>query len=248
MSNKNYESIEAINSELEKGIDEMDTELIDRMIDETLKCNYKKPSKIKIYKMSNKIIKNIRNENKKISTFKYAVAVHLVIVILIISSVVFVSANKDFFEDGYQWLKNKLICSSVDENSIAAKRARDVLNSDAYSLPKSIPSEFVVTNYYIYERDEECSDICIDMANSGYYLNFIISEYPVTETSVQTPVMDTDLKEQMLIDDLTISVFEFDDSYSVYYSCANLTYQISTNMTYDEFVFILKSITKQNKQ
>ena len=51
MSNKNYESIEAINSELEKGIDEMDTELIDRMIDETLKCNYKKPSKIKIYKI-----------------------------------------------------------------------------------------------------------------------------------------------------------------------------------------------------
>ena len=81
------------------------------------------------------------------------------------------------------------------------------------------------------------------MIGNQQSMNFIISDYTNSDAvSATIPSVNTNLRTQLQVGDITVSVFNIDEAYTAYYICGNTAYQISGNMPYDDFIDILKSI------
>lgn len=249
MDDKRYQ----INNEIDKPLSDMDVDLIDAQVNELFEKSGVdiKITQKEIHKQTASIIRKSKKQqitpNKSVPTKRLTICVA---VILIIALSLAVSAKTSLIADGIKWIHNKFnLCTGVtsdnetETSDSVKKQIEDFFNNDAYKLPRNIPNAFVATNYYKNERSAECTDICFQMVGNNQNLSFIISNYSNAEAiSATAPSIDAELCTQFQVENITISVFNIDKTYTAYYISGTTVYQISGNMPYDDFVDILKTI------
>ena len=242
-----------INNEIDKPLSDMDVDLIDAQVNELFEKSDVdiKITQKEIRKQTASIIRKSKKQqitpNKSVPTKRLTICVA---VILIIALSLAVSAKTSLIADGIKWIHNKFnLCTGVtsdnetETSNSVKKQIEDFFNNDAYKLPRNIPNAFVATNYYKNERSAECTDICFQMVGNNQNLSFIISDYNNAEAiSATAPSIDAELCTQFQVENITISVFNIDKTYTAYYISGTTVYQISGIMPYDDFVDILKTI------
>lgn len=246
MNNRSEKQLlEEINNEIDRSPNDMDIKSIEKKIDDYLGSEAPKISKTDSAKMADKIFAQHQRAKKKSKTHYPNKASIIIAVALFLSLTVIASANHSFIADGIRWVKEKInICMSEVPLDNETKQQADILMSQ-YKLPQNIPSGYIPKNYYVYQRSDECVDLCLEYIDEGRYLNFIISKYSNSDLAgIETPINSTEFKEQLIVDDIRITVCCIDEIYTAYYTYENCTYQITCNMSYDEFVNILNSIKK----
>lgn len=238
-----------INREIDKPMDGLNPDWIESQVDELFsEEGYTvKISKREIRKSANSIIRQGKNKESKrtYSLFSKRLATCMAVVI-IVGLTIAVSANTSFIADGIKWLNDKFnIYTEVpsDSDSKFSDDINNLFNNNVYKLPRSIPDTFSATDFYTNQRSKECTDICFQMIGNQQSMNFIISDYTNSDAvSATIPSVNTNLRTQLQVGDITVSVFNIDEAYTAYYICGNTAYQISGNMPYDDFIDILKSI------
>lgn len=253
MKNENKDYIlEEINNEIDRPANEVEVESVEKMIDLYLESAVPKISDNDAKKTADTIIAQYHIKGTTApSHYSKRIAI-IVVAALLFTSVVVASASHYRITDGIRWVCEKLnICTSepTSDSSLLlqeAKQQSDILLADKnYKLPQSIPSNFIPKSYYNNQRSNECTDLCLEYVSDGAYINIIISQYSSRNTSgIEIPNEHTEVKEQINVNDVVITICSINEVYTAYYIHENCAYQITTNMSYDEFINLLNSIKK----
>lgn len=245
MSNSKKQLLEEINNEIDRASNDMDINSIEKKIDDYLGSESPKISKTDSAKMADTIIAQHQSTKKKSKAHSRNKASIIIAAALLLSLTVVASANHFYIADGIKWVKEKLnICTSeVPLNDEAKQQADNLMNQ--YKLPQNIPSEYIPKDYFVYNRSDECIDLCLEYIGEGSYLNFIISKYSNSGlVGIEMPIDSTEIKEQIHVGDILVTICCIDETYTAYYTYENCAYQIAGNMPYEKFVNILNSIEK----
>lgn len=235
--------------EMGKPVDEMDIDLIDKLVNEGLSEPPKKTPKQKIKSMARKIISE--HESKQAHGYHHAsrrlVIVYAVVALTLISAIA-VSANKGYLEDGLRWVKEKFNINTTanfsDASTEVVQQIENIFNSEDFYLPADIPNNYSPNSFLSNQRTSECRDINIGFVSNGDYLNFVISVYENSDmANVELPFDNTDVEERIYVGGIEIFVLSIDETFTACYRHQNKIYQISSNMNYDSFVVMLQSIT-----
>lgn len=238
-----------INEEIDKPFEEIDLDLIEEQVNELFaEEGYTgQISKREIRKSANKIIHNRKNRKTDCGYLRSSKRLTACVVIAIIKTLtVAVSANTSFIADGINWLNNKFNIyteAPSDSDPESSANIKNLFNNHDYKLPRNIPATFSAIDFYTTQRSAECTDICFQMIGNRQSLNFIISNYSTADAvSATVPSINADIRTQLQVGNITVSVFAIDEIYTAYYVCGNKAYQISSDMTYEDFINILNSI------
>lgn len=238
-----------INEEIDKPFKEIDLDLIEEQVNELFaEEGYTgQISEREIRKSANKILHNRKNQKAGCGYLRSSKRLTVCVVIAVIITLTFaVSANTSFIADGIKWLNNKFNIyteAPSDSDPESSANVKSLFNNHDYKLPRNIPDTFSAIDYYTTQRSAECTDICFQMIGNRQSLNFVISNYTTAgAVSATVPSINADLRTQLQVGNITVSVFAIGENYTAYYICGNTVYQISSDMTYDGFVNILNSI------
>lgn len=247
LDNNKDDLMKKINKELDKSIMEMDMDLVEKYLQEIQQQTIVDTKAMD--RMSDKIIrdhKKSENEQKEPQhSFRKRVITTVAAMILIITCFVTVTAHKSAITDGLRWIGSKLhICSAPFESEMN-KAAKLYFNSNEYALPSDLTDRFSARHISENKR-KECTDTCIEMINSRYYINIIITTVYNEQDlkDIEAPSKNMEPKEQIIIDDIPILTFDIDGVYTAYYTFENKTYQLTSDMDYDYFMKILQTIKK----
>lgn len=236
-------------TEMDKPLDEMDVDLIGRLVSEGLNEPPKKTPKRKIKAIAKKIISEHKTKaaSERHPAKHRLVAIYAVIALILISAIA-VSANMGYLEDGIRWVKEKFNINTTanfsDANTEVLQQIESIFNSEDFYLPADIPNNYSPNSFLSNQRTNECRDINIGFVSNGDYLNFVISVYEKSDmANVELPFDNTDVEERIYVDGIEIFVLSIDETFTACYRHQNKIYQISSNMNYDSFVAMLQSIT-----
>ena len=234
-----------LNHELESSVETMDTNKIEQLI-EALSGDIKVTASDKkdIYRKIVREAKANRAQERKSRT-KLSPLLVAAIILLLSVSVFAVSANYEKIMDGLRWIGDKLIVrttNTTETNMQLQQQLDELINSKEYILPRTI-SNMSIINITADERDDECSDICLEFAYKNGYWNLIISTYEDSRiANFEAPATNIEPFDQFAVGEITVTVFKVDNVLTACYSYKNHSYQITSDIDESDFFGILQQI------
>lgn len=248
---KKEELLNKINQEIELPESEMDTDSIQKMMDEYLDNRKISVNKRDAKKMADEITTNSsESEPKHIPVKHHSIFVPIIAALLIVSFFITAVAQKESIMNGVLWLGEKLniitssstVPTEADPNEEAVK---ELYASGKYYLPHNILPNYICNNYYENSRTAECKDICLEFVSTNSFVSMVISNYENSETAgIISPSANMKPTMQLSVNELDIYIFQIDQAYTVYYSADNVAYQITTDMSYSDLCTMLDSVSK----